>query len=114
MDYALVLRALGRHVGISERSVQFFREKRMGRQFQDACTLLDEAIRARDEVIKMRDMYNMQVNLHHAGMAPPPSPFPDETPLHSGPAVSDKDFPDEPLVDAEIRPAPPSSPLKPI
>jgi len=114
MDYALVLRALGRHVGITERSVQFFREKRMGRQFDDAVTLLEEAIRARDEVIKMRELYQLQVSLHKANMGPPPTPFPDEKPLHSGPPSTDKDFPDEPLVDAEIRPAPPSSPLKPI
>lgn len=114
MDYALVLRALGRHVGITERSVQFFREKRMGRQFDDAVTLLDEAIRARDEVIKMRELYQMQVSLHQAGMGPPPPPFPDEKPLHSGPPPTDRDFPDEPLVDAPLEAKPPSSPLKPI
>ena len=113
MDYALVLRALGRHVGIAERSVQFFREKRMGRQYADAVILVEEAIRARDEVVKMRDLYQLQVSLHKSGIGPPPSPIPDETPLHSGPS-SDKDFPDEPLVDAPIQPKPESSPLKPI
>lgn len=114
MDYALVLRALGRHVGISERSVTFFRERHMGRQFDDAMTILNEAVQAREEVIRMRDLYNMQVNLHRSGLGPAPEPFPDEQPLHSNPPVSDKDFPDEPLVDAPIAEKPPSSPLKPI
>lgn len=114
MDYALVLRALGRHVGIAERALEFFRERRLGKQFEDGVIVLNEAIRARDEVIKMRDLYKLQESLHHAGMGPAPSPFPDETPLNSEAPPSTVDFPDEPLVDAEIRPAPPSSPLKPI
>lgn len=114
MDYALVLRALGRHVGISERSVQFFREKRMGRQFKDAMILLNEAVAAREEVIKMRDLYEMRLNLWKAGLGPAPEAAPDDKPLGEITAASTVDFPDEPLVDAEIRPKPPSSPLKPI
>jgi len=114
MDYALVLAALGRHVGIAERALQFFREQRMGKQFEEGVIVLNEAVRARDEVIKMRDMHRMQADLYKAGIGPPPTPFPDEKPMNSGPPPSDKDFPDEPLVDAPLQPKPPSSPLKPI
>lgn len=111
MDYALVLRALGRHVGIAERSLQFFRERNLGRQFEEGLIVLDEAVRARDEVIKMRELYNIQQGLFASGIeALPPMPFPPDTSGKEPEKVVD--FPDEPLVDAPIRPKPETSPLK--
>jgi hypothetical protein len=111
MDYPLVIRALERHVGICERSVQFFREQRMGMQFKDGVALLEEAVRALQDVKRARDIHYVHKGVAALGLEEPPPPAPPDTP---GPAPKPIDFPDEPLVDAELRPQPPTSPLKPI
>lgn len=111
MDYPLVIRALERHVGICERSLQFFREKRMGRQFTDAVTLLEEAVRALQDVKRARDIHYVHKGVAAMGLEEPPPPSPPDTP---GPAPKETDFPDEPLVDAPMREKPESSPLKPV
>lgn len=114
MDYALVIRALERHVGICERSMQFFRTQRMGTQYSDAVKITAEAMRALREVGKQRDLYELQVSLSRMSATQPPAPFPDDKPLHSDPPPSDVDFADEKLQDAGPRKLPDVSPLKPL
>lgn len=107
MDYALVIRALERHVGIAERSMQFFRERRMGRQYKDAVVITTEATRALEHVKLMRDLSRIETGL---GMSP--NPVPAET--TEGPTPSASDFPDENLQDGPKHEMPETSPLKPI
>lgn len=111
MDYPLVIRALERHVGICERSVQFFRERRLGVQFRDGMVMLDEATRALQDVKRARDIHYVHKGVAAMGLEEPPPPSPPDTP---GLAPKDVDFPDEPLVDAPLRDKPDASPLKPV
>jgi hypothetical protein len=114
MDYALVIRALERHVGIAERSMQFFRERIMNRQYHDAVIITQEATRALHEVKKQRDLYELQKSLYQARLGPPPDAIPNDKPLQTEATAVEKDFPDEPLQDAAKREIPDASPLKPI
>jgi hypothetical protein len=111
MDYPLVIRALERHVGICERSVQFFRERRMGMQFKEGIALLEEATRALLDLKRARDIHYVHKGVAALGLEDPPPPSPPDTP---GPAPASTDFPDEPLVDAPLREQPDASPLKPV
>lgn len=54
MDFALILRALEKHERMAQAAVNFARENKKGQLFIDAMSVLDEAIRARDHVEKMK------------------------------------------------------------
>ena len=97
MNYALIISALEKHANIAQRSVNFFREKRMGVQFSEGLALLEEATRALAEAKKMRDMYAYQMDLYKQGIiTAPPNPIPPDTSEEDLPASS-VDFPDKKL-----------------
>lgn len=54
MDFALILRALEKHERMAQAAVDFAREHRKGTLFTDAFSVLEEAIRARRHVEKMK------------------------------------------------------------
>jgi len=56
MDFALILSALQKHERMAQAAVNFAREHGKGALFMDAMNVLDEAIRARKHVEKMRDL----------------------------------------------------------
>lgn len=86
MNYALVIKALERHVDIAQRSLNFFREQRIGTKFAEAGALLEEGVRALDEVRKMKEMHDYQTDLWKAGViTDAPNPVPPDT--------SDEDLP---------------------
>ena len=97
MDYALVIRALERHVGICQRALDFFRERRLGRQFNDQMIILDEANRALAETRKMRDFNQLQKDMFKAGIGPAPNPVPDDTSVPDLDNSRGLDFPDAKL-----------------
>lgn len=63
MNWALVISALETHVGISQRALDFFRERSMGKEFEDGKHLLDEAVRALIEATAERDRLLREKNL---------------------------------------------------
>lgn len=80
MNYALVISALEKHVGIAQRSLNFFREQNLGRQFSEGLALLEEATRALTEVKKMKEMHDFQIKLWKDGfITSPPNPVPTDT-----------------------------------
>jgi hypothetical protein len=50
MDYELVLRALKRHVDTTQKAVDFYRERQMGRQYAETMLSLNTAVKALREV----------------------------------------------------------------
>lgn len=54
MDFALILSALEKHERMAQQAVNFAREHKKGELFVDAMSVLDEAIRAREHVERMR------------------------------------------------------------
>jgi hypothetical protein len=93
MDYALVIRALERHVGIAERSMQFFRERIMNRQYSDAVIITQEATRALHEVKKQRDLYELQKSLYKRAWDRRPTQFPTISPCRPKRRLSRRTFP---------------------
>lgn len=54
MDFELILSALEKHERMAQQAVNFAREHRKGDLFIDAMSVLDEAVRAKRHVEKMR------------------------------------------------------------
>jgi hypothetical protein len=63
MDFALILSALSKHERMAQAAVNFARENGKGVLFVDAMSVLDEAIRAKRHVEKMRDLRRSKVKL---------------------------------------------------
>jgi len=63
MDFALILSALEKHERMAQAAVNFARENGKGALFVDAMSVLDEAIRAKRHVVKMRDLRRKTVKL---------------------------------------------------
>ena len=97
MNYALIISALEKHAGIAQRSLDFFRERRMGVQYATGIAMLEEATRALAEAKKMRDMYAFQMDLYKQGIITAlPNPIPPDTSDEDLPASS-VEFPDKQL-----------------
>lgn len=54
MDFDLILSALGKHERMAQAAVNFARANKKGQLFIDAMSVLDEAIRAKAHVEKMK------------------------------------------------------------
>jgi hypothetical protein len=61
MDFALILSALRKHERMAQAAVDFARNHQKGELFVDAFSVLEEAIRARHHVEKMRDLRKVKL-----------------------------------------------------